>query len=371
MEDKNQLPEENPEKKDNTSDDVQDQKGAELTENEKNKLESQTASESFTDEETEKELDQGAKVETSIESGSSEDLDSKSGKSESEETEKKEVIQISASESEAKEEESKATEPEVKVDKVENTEESTENNSEDSSDDQEQSEEDDSEEEEVDFESFSKKQLAEYLVGLKNEENIRKVDKVLKDIRPFFDEIYNTEKEAALKEYMEGTEDADEADFEYKGDEWDQKFFDYYDLLKSKRNDYFSNLEKSKEDNLKKKQEILDKIRELVDGEETNVSIKAIKDLQEEWRNTGPVPSIHNKTLWANYNALLDRYYDARSIYFELKELDRKKNLESKWELVEKAEALDKYENIKDAIKELNELHEEFKHIGPVPREEQ
>lgn len=67
----------------------------------------------------------------------------------------------------------------------------------------------------------------------------------------------------------------------------------------------------------------------------------------------------------------MDRFYDNRSIYFELKELDRKKNLENKLELCAKAEALHEVEDLKEAIKLLNDLHEEFKHIGPVPMDEQ
>ena len=76
------------------------------------------------------------------------------------------------------------------------------------------------------------------------------------------------------------------------------------------------------------------------------------------------------KTLWANYHALVDRYYDNRSIYFELKELDRKKNLEAKFELCVRAEGLADVKSIGDAVKDLNELHNEFKHIGPVPIED-
>lgn len=227
-------------------------------------------------------------------------------------------------------------------------------------------------EEELDFEQYEKSELVDYLVKLKDETDFRKIDRVLKEIRPKYDEYFEAEKKEAWEKFKaESDEVVDEADFEFKGDKLDQKFNDYYNLLRTRRNDFFSNLEKQKEDNLKKKQEILDKIRDLVDGEETNVSIKAIKELQDEWKSVGPVPPGQNKTLWANYNALLDRFYDARSIYFELKELDRKKNLKAKLELCERAEALDKEENIKDAIVQLNELHEEFKHIGPVPKEEQ
>ena len=116
---------------------------------------------------------------------------------------------------------------------------------------------------------------------------------------------------------------------------------------------------------------MLNKLRELVDGEETTLSMAAVKAIQETWKTIGPVPLAQSKNLWASFNALMDRFYDNRSIYFELKELDRKKNLEGKLELCEKAEALKGVADLKEAIRQLNELHEEFKHLGPVPREEQ
>jgi len=129
--------------------------------------------------------------------------------------------------------------------------------------------------------------------------------------------------------------------------------------------------EKQKEKNLVAKTELLNRLRELVDGEETTLSMAAVKAIQDSWKSIGPVPLSQSRNLWASFNALMDRFYDNRSIYFELKELDRKKNLESKLELCEKAESLVQLEDLKDAIQQLNELHEEFKHLGPVPREEQ
>lgn len=227
-----------------------------------------------------------------------------------------------------------------------------------------------SQEEQFDFDEFGKQECVDFVVELNKETDMRRVDRLLKEIKPRYDEIFHAERELRLKKFLE-EEGNEEADFEFKGDELDERFNDYYDLLRDKRNHFYSDLEKQKEENLQKKNEILDKIRELVDGEETNFSIGAVRSLQDEWKKIGPVPASQNKLLWANYNALLDRYYDARSIYFELKDLDRKKNLELKLELCQKAEALDAIENIKDAIHQLNELHDEFKNIGPVPREEQ
>ncbi|MFY0687510.1 MAG: DUF349 domain-containing protein [Cyclobacteriaceae bacterium] len=234
----------------------------------------------------------------------------------------------------------------------------------------EEEEHDDHQEEELDFENSTKEELVNFIVEIKNEEDMRRVDRILKQIRPRFDELFNAERQVALEEFLK-EEGAVEEDFVFKGNEEDVRFNDYYNLLREKRNKYFNGLEKAKDENLKRKTELLDKIRELVDGEESTSSIKSIKDIQEEWRNIGPVPPGQNKMLWANYNALLDRYYDARSIYFELKELDRKKNLKIKATLCEKAEQLDSLDNLKDAIVQLNELHEEYKHAGPVPREEQ
>ena len=129
--------------------------------------------------------------------------------------------------------------------------------------------------------------------------------------------------------------------------------------------------ERKRDQNLKHKEELLEKLRAFVDDDETTTSIEALKAIQEEWKTIGPVPNAHAKTLWANYNALIDRFYDKRSIYFELKELDRRKNMQAKLELCKRAEALVEKESIKDAVVELNELHEEFKHLGPVPKEHQ
>ncbi|HYC84726.1 MAG TPA: DUF349 domain-containing protein, partial [Chryseosolibacter sp.] len=129
-------------------------------------------------------------------------------------------------------------------------------------------------------------------------------------------------------------------------------------------------MEEQKNDNLRKKVELIEKLRVLVDSHDQSNQFDAFKELQREWRAIGPVPAAQAKTLWANYHALEDRFYDNQSIYFELKELDRRKNLEAKLELCARAEKLAGVTIIKDAIKELNELHHEFKHIGPVPKED-
>ncbi len=223
--------------------------------------------------------------------------------------------------------------------------------------------------EEIDFSAKSKEELLEFAIDLNNQDQIRRLDKYLKPLKSRFDKLFIEERQAALDAFVADGNERD--DFEFRGDEQTKKFQDYYDLLREKRNKHYAEFEKRKEDNLKHKEEILVKIRELIDAEETDISIKTVRELQNEWKNVGPVPGQHNKTLWANYNALLDRFYDARSIYFELKDLDRKKNLQLKLDLCVKAEELDVIESVKDAVVHLNELHEEFKHVGPIPRDQQ
>lgn len=230
-------------------------------------------------------------------------------------------------------------------------------------------ESEESEEEEFDFNNYSKPQLVKALKDFVQEQNFVRRDGLVHEIKNHYDEYYQKEQEQALKQFLE--EGGEKDGFNYRGTDEDREFFASYQLFKEKKHQQFKDLERSKEKNANDKNLILDQLRAIVDGEETTNSIETIKKIQDEWKKIGPVPHSQNKNLWASYNALMDRFYDNRSIYFELKELDRKKNLDSKLDLCVKAEALSEVEDVKEAIKSLNDLHEEFKHIGPVPREDQ
>ena len=238
-------------------------------------------------------------------------------------------------------------------------------------DDSDQSDDEDEEEveEEIDYSTFSKQDLTKALAELSNDEYGFKKSKKISNIKKAYDQIFQAERAVALDKFKAegGTKD----DFQYKLDEYSIKFEAYHKILREKKSKHSKDLEKQKERNLELKNALLEKLRAFVDDDENTSSINALKKMQEEWKAIGPVHHQHNRTLWANYNALMDRYYDHRSIYFELKELDRKKNLEAKLELCEQAEALDSVENLNEAIKRLNELHEEYKHIGPIPKDVQ
>jgi hypothetical protein len=220
----------------------------------------------------------------------------------------------------------------------------------------------------IDYSSFTKEDYVQLVKDLSKETDFKHVDDVLKEAKPLFDEIRSKERSDALQRFV--ADGSKKEDFDYKQDEWDIAFDATVKLIKDKKYQHFKGIEDQKNDNFRKKTELLEKLRALVDSEDTEKGFHEFKELQKQWKHIGAVPVAHAKTLWANYNALIDLFYDHRSIYFELKELDRKKNLEAKQDLCTRAEALAKSENLKEAVRELNELHNEFKHLGPVPLEE-
>jgi hypothetical protein len=230
-------------------------------------------------------------------------------------------------------------------------------------------EEEEHTDEHVELGGLTKVQLLKLLKDKIQHSSILKLDKLAHEIKAAFDELVNKDKEEALAKFKADGGSAD--DFEYRQHEEEREFSKTFNDFRYQLNSLRKEAERLKEKNLTAKTELLNKLRELVDGEETTLSMNAIKAIQDQWKSIGPVPNAQSRNLWASFNALMDRFYDNRSIYFELKELDRKKNLENKLELCEKAEALKDHKELKEAIRQLNELHEEFKHIGPVPREDQ
>lgn len=222
--------------------------------------------------------------------------------------------------------------------------------------------------EHVDYSQFSKADLVGIVRELLKESDLKKIDQTLRDIKPIFDDIRDRERTAALNRFIldGGVQD----DFEYRADVITQEYDAIVKQLRDRRAQSLRAQEDQKNENLKKKLELLERLRDLVDSQGAANQFEKFKEIQNAWKSLGSVPGTQAKTVWANYHALVDRFYDNQSIYFELKELDRKRNLEAKLELCARAEKLIVNENMKDAIQELNELHNDFKHIGPVPQEE-
>ncbi len=220
----------------------------------------------------------------------------------------------------------------------------------------------------IDYAHLPKLELVEHTKDLLVRNDFKSVDSIVREIKSAMDTLRDQDRSEALTRFK--AEGGIEEDFEFKHDELDHTFDTTMKAIRDKKNQFYKTQEDQKAESLKKKLDILEKLRHLTDSEDSENSFHQFKELQAAWKNSGSVAPAHVKTLWANYSALIDRFYDNRSIYFELKELDRKKNLELKIELCAKVERLLSTEKIGDAIKELNELHHEFKYIGAVPRDE-
>ena len=241
----------------------------------------------------------------------------------------------------------------------------------------------------VDYSQLSKEQLVNLLeneLSLINSEGVKptllkKAEALAREIRPVLDHIKQTDREAALKAFVadSGSEDG----FEFKYDAETQKIDALSREIRGLKNTYYQSVEKEKEKNFTVKTSLLQRLRTLLEDEGTRetdasgmkTSWEEFKKIQEEWKSAGNIASPHNGTLWATYNALIDRYFSNRNIYFELKELDRRRNADLKAELCEKVEelvkSLESRPMTREILAEANHVFEEYKHLGPAPKEEQ
>ena len=225
------------------------------------------------------------------------------------------------------------------------------------------------EEQHDDFSSYSKEELVKFLEGFNLKENHSKATNFLSLLKGAFDQIVFLEREGALQKFL--SEGGAEADFDYKKDVLAVRFEKSFGKIKIDISEHYASIEKSKQKNLEIKNDLLERLRKLISAEESSLSLEEFKNIQEEWKKTGHVPVAQSQELWNNYKALVDIFYNNRSIFFELKELDRKKNLEAKREICEKVEKLILLDSVNQALKDLKVLHEDFRVIGPVPKEEQ
>ena len=222
-------------------------------------------------------------------------------------------------------------------------------------------------------------QLKAILQASASSANFKKVDELTKEVRTVWEAIKQGERAEALAAFKAGNEDSEEG-FSFKGDEISQKIDAISAFIRTERSAFFSNLEKLREKALEGKTRLINELRTLVDSDDNsdpahvNASFKAFKKIQEEWKGLGSVQGPMNQTLWQSYHALVDRFYSNRSIFFELLELDRKKNLQAKEVIAAKLElmaaAISEGGNVQKLLKEAEELFEEYKHIGPANRDD-
>ena len=187
-------------------------------------------------------------------------------------------------------------------------------------------------------------------------------------LKTCFYKLHIAEREAKLKEYIDGGGDPEQ--YQITPDPDEEAFKAEMLLIKEKRQQLFKELEQEKQDNLQKKLNIIEKIKAMVTSpEEANKSYKEFKALQDEWRDIKNVPAERANELWRNYQLYVEQFYDLLKLNIEAREYDFKKNLEAKTHLCEAAEKLAEEDDVISAFHQLQKLHQEYRETGPVSKE--
>jgi hypothetical protein len=187
-------------------------------------------------------------------------------------------------------------------------------------------------------------------------------------IKAAFYKQVKEETEEQKKQFIE--EGGDEEEFEAEDNPYEQDIKDLLKRFRQVRHEFNKKLEQEKEINLQLKYDIIEEIKGLIHKEESiNKTFQDFRDLQQRWRETGLVPQAKMKDLWDTYHFHVENFYDYIKINQELRDLDLKKNLEMKIKLCEQAEELLLETNIIRAFNQLQKLHDRWREIGPVPRE--
>lgn len=187
-------------------------------------------------------------------------------------------------------------------------------------------------------------------------------------LKKMYYRLRREEVEAQLDKFLNAG--GKEEDFLPAPDTDEEAFKAEMALVRERRAKEHAELEKRKQDNLKRKQEILEQIKAFsVSPEEANKNYDAFRKLQAEWKETNPVPAENSTELWKNYQYLVENFYDMLKLNNEFREYDFKKNLEAKLHLCEAAEKLASVADPISAFHQLQKLHQEYREIGPVARD--
>ena len=143
-----------------------------------------------------------------------------------------------------------------------------------------------------------------------------------------------------------------------------------YANYKRERAEYNRQQDAQREDNFVAKQAVIEDLKALVEKQEdVSSTFPAFRELQNRWREIGPVPATKFRDLNDTYQFYVEKFYDMVKINRDLRDLDFKKNLEAKQEFCEAAEKLAEDDNVVEAFRELQKLHEQWKEYGPVAKE--
>ena len=213
----------------------------------------------------------------------------------------------------------------------------------------------------------STKEVIERLKEIAHSDDDPQKDEV-EYLKTTFYKLHFAEREADMKAYIEAGGDPDT--YKVTPDEDENTFKAEMSVIKEKRAKLFLEQEKEKQENLKKKLDIIEKIKAMATSpEEANKSYQDFKKLQQEWKEIKLVPAEKANELWRNYQLYVEQYYDLLKLNNEAREYDFKKNLEIKTHLCEAAEKLADENDVISAFHQLQKLHQEYRETGPVAKE--
>ncbi|MFP2995953.1 DUF349 domain-containing protein [Spongiivirga sp. MCCC 1A20706] len=220
----------------------------------------------------------------------------------------------------------------------------------------------------LDYHSMSMENLVKEFGKLVKNEKIQVIKDHVDQIKTEFNQKYGELIEQKKEEFI--ADGGNIIDFRYttvvKTD-----FNSIYNEYKEKRNAYYKNLEQDLKQNLANRLTIIEELKGLINVEENiNTTYKHFKSLQEQWRNAGPIPRGEYNNVWRTYHHHIERFYDFLHLNRDLRDLDFKRNLEEKEQIIAQAEALAEEADANKAFRKLQSLHKIWKEeVGPVAKE--
>ncbi len=221
-----------------------------------------------------------------------------------------------------------------------------------------------------DYEQMDIATLSSELKDLTLNYPIQNIKEQVEQIKTTFSHKYEDQLEKKKDIFLQNNPDASEEDFTWNPTA-KQQFDLYYKEYRQKRTTYREELDSKLKINLKKRQEIIDNIKDIVETQKpTHLSLKQLNELREQWSKAGAIPKDTYDITWNNYHFQLERFYDLLQLDNQTRELDFKYNLEQKQLLIQRAKELVQYKDIMWACNELHELHRTWKEdIGPVAKQ--
>lgn len=187
-------------------------------------------------------------------------------------------------------------------------------------------------------------------------------------LKSLFYKFHIQEREQQLKNYLEAGGDPEK--YVIQPDTAEADFKAEMAIIRERRQKLFKEQEAEKLENLKRKQTIIERIKAMVTSpEEANQQYQEFKQLQQEWKEIKAVPAENNTEIWRSYQLYVEQFYDLLKLNSEAREYDFKKNLEAKTKLCEAAEKLAEEEDAISAFHQLQELHQEYREVGPVAKD--